>query len=410
MKREYIVLLEDTWYHFFIKPSRGLCVSKRTDVRYVFSDTLLPEAISDFSVVAAEQEIHIVCQDRKGSIYYIRFDGAKKTVHHLLESREKTSAFKNITLAKIGEFVNLFYVISSKEGFVLIHQILGETISSPKPVDYTKDTNFSLCNRKTSDLTLIYHSKEGVLGTKKFKWSKKEFEPFFPLEIGCDLTHEIVTCDNLDFLCIAGYASFDKFDNILFCKINEEKNDTNLSAVHLVSGTSEGLTFSSYDNFLCVSWLENGLVMTANLTKDNKWTNPKKYIRGNTQEIVLYHVETNSGHFASYGYKQDGKIVLYVTCDMLDSLPKRKSETNVLPHKKNDAENASYHAEYVRQSTYSRDLERIREFFTVRDNVTKELIKRINVLETKFKKETAIAEDMDAIDRLAAEGTNNIKN
>ena len=427
MKREHIIAFGGTWYHFFIKPAQGLCVSKKADARFTFSECILPGAYDDFYAAATEKHIHVVCQDATGAIVYLTFDGETWTTRRLLENRDKTPAFKNLTLTLIGNFVNLFYVIHSKDDDILVHQLLGDAAGQPKVVDYIQGTDFSVCSHQTSDLTLLYRNGEEVYGTKKFRWSRKDFDGFQPLDCGCNLEHAAITADEDDNLQIAAYAAFDKFVNILFLTKNTNTDDCAISAVHLVSGQSEGLAMSDVGGRLSISWGENGLVMTTALSENNKWNAPKKYIRGTTQENVLYHIQSDSESFFTYGYRQDGKIMLYLTRDILEHPPKEKprrqahqGETpngGTESHRRQNTPAGTEHAQqlefnsrhgtpgtdYVRRSVYTADMAAVRKLLKSQNDIIVEVLKKITALERAAMGKTDLAEDMGQIDRLAAE-------
>lgn len=403
MKKEHIIAFGGIWYHFFIKPSQGLCVSKKVDSRFTFTECILPNAFDDFCVIAAEKTMHAVCQDNSGAIVYLTSDGESWKEKRLLESRDKTPEFKNLTLKLIGNFVNLFYVIRSKDDSILVHQLLGETIGQPKVVDYITGTDFCVCSHRTSDLTVLYRSGDNIYGTKKFRWSRKDFDGFKPLDCGCNLEHAVVMADEDDNLEIAAYAAFDKFVNILFLTKNPQTDECAISAVHLVSGESEGLGLSNYGENLSISWCENGLVMTTSRSKNNKWSAPKKYIRGTTQENVLYHIQTEAESFSTYGYRQDGRIMLYITRDILEHPPGRRQQKAVSPQAQASPKQGTFSSEYVKRSVYSADMAAVRKLLASQNDIIVEMLKKITALERAVHGKETIAEDMGSFDRLAAE-------
>ncbi len=402
MKKEHIIAFGGTWHHFFINPSLGLCVSKKTDMRFVFSECILKDAFDDFYVTATEKNLHVVCQDLSGAIIYFTYDGETWKHRRLLESRDKTPAFKNLTLTLIGDFVNLFYVIHSKENTILVHQLLGEQTSQPKVVDYITGTCFCVCGHQTSDLTVLYRNGDNVCGTKKFRWSRKDFDGFQPLNCGCELDRAVVIADQDDNLQIAAYATFDKFENILFLTKSADTDECTISAVHLVSGESDGLALVSRGEGLSISWCENGLVMTTSIDENGKWSTPKKYIRGKTQENVLYRIQSETDSFSTYGYRQDGKIMLYITRDILEHPPVQKPQKRIVPQGQNPLKQQSYSSEYVKRSVYSADMAAVRKLLASQNDIIVEMLKKITALERTALGKNEIAEDENQIDRLAA--------
>lgn len=410
MKTEHIIAFSGSWYHFFIKPSQGFCVSKKNGPRFEFCECLLNDAFDDFSVAATEECLYAVCQDNQGAIVYFIFDGNSWRHERILETRDKKAEFKNLTLKAIGKFVNLFYVIRSKEDSILVHQLLGNPVGQPKVADYISGYEFSVCGHQTSDLTILYRNRDDIYGTRRFRWSKKDFEGFLPLECGCNLEHAVIIADANDDLCIAGYAAFDKFVNILFLKKEETSDTYVISAVHLVSGESEGLALSAYGGKLSISWCENGLVMTSACSEKNKWSAPKKYIRGTTQENVLFYIDTEIESFATYGCRQDGRIMLYITRDILEHPPKEKPVPRKTPTAGKTDKNIGVSREYVPRGVYSADMAAVRKLLASQNDIIVEMLKKITALERLAFQENKIAETPDQIDRLAAENMRNENN
>lgn len=428
MSKEQIVAFNGIWYHIFFKPSHGLCVSKKSDARFTFSECILPNAFDDFYAAATENALHVVCQNESGAVLHFTFDGKTWSMRRLLESRDKMPEFKNLTLMLIGNFVNLFYVIHSKNNYILVHQLLGEAADKPKAVDDINGTDFSVCNHSNGDLSLLYRNSDKLYGTKRFRWSRKDFDGFCPLDCGCNFKQAVISADCNDNLQIAAYAVFDKFVNILFLTKNAVTSECAMSAVHLVSGESEELALSEANGSLSISWCENGLVMTTSLF-ENKWSVPKKYIRGTTQKNVLYHVQSETESFFTYGYRQNGRIMLYLTQNILDQPPsgkakqhhdilkqnfaisqehgmqERQSKQKNIFEQKTAFEHPSFAPEYVRRSVYSADMAALRNLLKSQNDMIVEMLKKITALERAALEEHKSAEDMKQMNQSTAENT-----
>ena len=136
--KEYLILFEGVWLRFFLNPRLGLCVSRMENSKFSKSETLLLNAKSDFAAVLVQNAVHIVCQNEKGGIIHLIYDGKTLKKSVLLESRENRPYTKYFTLIPIGAFINLFYVIKHEGKEMLIHKILSENILSPEVVDYVE--------------------------------------------------------------------------------------------------------------------------------------------------------------------------------------------------------------------------------------------------------------------------------
>ncbi len=388
MKKEHIVSFNGIWYHFY-KKTTELCVSKKADIRFTAEKILLNEAFNDFSVTSNDKGIYVVCQDTKGSIVFFMFDGENWNNKVVLESKNKIPEYKNLTLISIGEFINLFYVISSKGDKILVHQVLNDGTALPKVVDCVSNSDFSVCKHQTTDLTILYKNTENKYGIKIYKWSKKAFSEFVPLDCGCSLDDAVLFIDKNDVINVAAYATFDKFTNILYIKKDFYNDEINLAAIHLISGSSDGLCINLEDNCLNVSWCENGLVMSSSL-ENNKWSNPKKYLKGLGCENTLYIITDGEKRFSSFGYKKDDRVYLYNSNQTIQNLPIRAT-------KKETAKNS----EYVKTSIYAKDLAAIRKLLSNQNDIISEIIKKLSALE-RTDNSSLILENPDDLDKIVS--------
>ncbi len=395
MKTEPILFFDGNWYHIYLDAVQGLCISKKTDFKFSRFARLMPNAYDDFSAVATETKLHIVCQDHEGAIIYFTYDGQQWNTQRILESKRKTPERKNITLKLIGNFVNLFYAIHTKDAYLLVHQLLGETIGQPKIVDEMIGTEFSVCNHQTSDLTVFYQNSDNLCGTRKFRWSKKDFEEFCPLECSCVLEHAVILADKHDNLQIAAYATFEKFVNILFLTKHAQTGEMNIAAIHLVSGIADGLALSEIDGMPTISWCENGLVMSTTLSEDDRWPAPKKLIRSATQETVCYQIQAKKEHLISYGFMQENRQLFY--------LHRTKVEQLLQEHKKAPAraQSALSAADYVTHSVYTADMAKVHALLEKQNEIIRKILKKITVPERTVCHTDEIVEDTQALDQLA---------
>ena len=389
MKKEYIVSFNGVWYHFYNKPSIGFCVSEKKDIRFINEKILLKDAYCDFSVSTNDKGIYVVCQDIFGSIVFFMFDGRNWNSKIILEAKDKKPEYKNLTLIPMGEFINLFFVISSKGEKILVHQILNGKTSLPNVIDKVSDSNFSVCPHKTSNMTLLYKNESNEYGTKTYKWSKKAFSEFIPLDCGCTLDKPVSFIDDNDCLNIAAYVTFDKFTNIIYIKNDLYSGEINLAAIHLIIGSPDGLCINTENKCLNVSWCEDGLVMSSSF-ENNKWTKPKKFLKGASCENTLYIISEGSKIFSSFGYKKDEKILLYDSVKTIQNSPVKSFSKDL--EKRSD---------YVKTSIYAKDLAAIRKLLSSQNDIINELSKKISVLEGTDNSDT-ILENPDDLDRFTA--------
>jgi len=109
--QEYLVRHHDKWWHFFIKPFYGLCYRRKEGVHFLHFEVLLPDICEDFCALSSGGQIHVVCQDKAGSILYLSYDGETWRKSVLLESKTASPYPKHFTLLPMGNHLNLFYII-----------------------------------------------------------------------------------------------------------------------------------------------------------------------------------------------------------------------------------------------------------------------------------------------------------
>ena len=113
--REYIIAFNGSWLHFFIKPHVGLCSRKKNGYKFDDFKILLPGAAADFCVYSKKGLIHIVCQDERGSVIYLLFDGINWNKNILLESKTARPYLKNFVITELSGHINVLYTVENKE-------------------------------------------------------------------------------------------------------------------------------------------------------------------------------------------------------------------------------------------------------------------------------------------------------
>ena len=401
MKQQHLIAFNGTWYHVYTN-DRGLWVNRKENGRFRVWEHLAEDAEDDFSVAATEKHLHCVCRS-KDALWYFLFDGSIWRKRKISEG-EKSQTCHRLTLLTKGNFVHLLYVVQEEKESFLVHQILGDGVAKPVVADSICGTEFCVSPHGNGDFTLLYQNEENICGTKQFRWSQKAFDPFVPLDCGCDLKTPVLLASETELL-IAAYAVFDQFVNILFLKKDIETGDCKMSAVHLVSGESEGLSLSGFGAHPTISWCEDGLVMSSYMDQDGHWTPPKKYVRGMERENVLYTVETGREHFTAYGYPMGGSIMLYAAKDLLEhpllAGPSRKKSTDkTVPPINNAKTDATPDSLFVKRSTCTDNMAALRSMVVAQNDMILEILKKIAYLERQLTPSAeALAEDPDAIDR-----------
>ena len=316
--REYIIAFNGSWLHFFIKPHVGLCSRKKNGYKFDDFKILLPGAAADFCVYSKKGLIHIVCQDERGSVIYLLFDGINWNKNILLESKTARPYLKNFVITELSGHINVLYTVENKEKLMLVHQVLlGNMV--PNVVDYITGAHVPFCVYKhhETDFSIFYTNNDGLGCERIYKWSQKQFLPPSLLEDGVSIKF---ACENDTRPVFAAIKTEGKISNLLYF----EKNETDDYIPFPVSlDCDKNITpiISRYGKKLFMVWSEHGNVISSSLMPDGKWSNPVQYAKSSKSEAKLYAICNNGDYEYYYGIAREYDITLYGTHDILKTPP-----------------------------------------------------------------------------------------
>lgn len=327
--QEYLVACQNKWWHFFIKPFYGLCYRKGEGGRFSGFEVLLAEACEDFCAVSFGDGIHIVCQDKAGSIIYLAMDGDSWRKSVLLESKSQASYPKHFSLIPVGKFLNLFYVITYQEKHMLVHQILGVGEQTPTVVDriFLSRPAFLISRNSSTDLCVFYENESGVSGCRVFRWSKKDFGGFIPVNpaLGSRLCGVLTEVGEQMHYC--ALQPVESVYNLIYFEKTEDGAFTEPLIVNLDCPQEIHPVFCRDGEKLYLSWRENGCVMSSYITdKNTKWTKPVRYMKGSGVESVLYTICCEGQFWQAYGFEKDQDIVFYIGQGLPEAAEKKKAK------------------------------------------------------------------------------------
>ncbi|MBQ2696593.1 MAG: hypothetical protein IJF61_04760 [Clostridia bacterium] len=325
--QEYLVACQNKWWHFFMKPFYGLCYKTGEGGRFAGFEVLLAEACEDFCAVAIGDRIQLVCQDKAGRIISLTMEEGswQKTV--LLESKSQAPYPKHFSLVPIGRFLNLFYVITYQEKHMLVHQILGGSGQTPTVVDRLtlRSPAFLVARNSGTDLSVFYENESGVSGFRIFRWSKKDFGGFVPVNpalggLVCGVLPE--TGDRMHYCALQSVQSV---CNLVYFEKTEDGGFTEPVTVNLDCPGEAIPVFCRDGEKLYLSWCENGCVMSSYITDGGtKWTKPVRYMKGSGVEPVLYTVCRAGEIRQAYGFEKDREIVFYIGEGLSEPIEKKQ--------------------------------------------------------------------------------------
>ncbi len=323
--QQYVVAYGGAWWHFFLNRSGALCFRRKEGARWSGYEILLPGIAPDFSVIAREDRIHIVCQDTDGRILYLQYGEEKWQKTVVYESGEGETAYpKYFFLTTVAGYLNLFYVLRYKGRPMLVHQIMG--MGGTNMIGYITPSERPFCVVESAgtDLAVFFVNADGVLGLRKYLWSKKDFAAFvpIPLEAGLGVPHAIPAKDGYH-LC--GVVQVDGVDTVAYVRLGPSGEAKRTATLYL--DAVEGCIPLLLDTRekLYVVWNEyNGIYYAASADDGASWDKAVRFIKNDTIPAVRYAVSSEQQQLLCYGYERDGDISLFLASALLEEAPSKR--------------------------------------------------------------------------------------
>lgn len=401
--QEYIVSYQGHWWHFFYKPSYGLCFRKKDGMRFGDFEILLKESESDFCVFSAGKFIHIVCQDHVGTILYLSYNGENWEKLPLLTNKEGKATPKHFSLLAVGNRLNLYYVIEYKEKNMLIHQLLHAPSTEPMVADYITATPcpYHACLHSSNNLTVCYQNTQGICGMRTYLWSQKSYQPFRKIPFSA-LSSPTMLLDEDDTCHFAAVTELEGVRNLIYFRRESDGSFSDSSTIYLDCGENPEAVFFRKDNRLYLEWLDNGSVMMSYISEENeKWKKPVKYMRNATTPVVLYHICEEGKTNSYYGFSDNGTINLYGEGNLLSESPKASPLPKYRPRGFEASEfakqfgyqpretEASTVQEFISVEEYQKEHAKIKQLLSKQNDIVLDLLQRISKLEENLKNNTS---------------------
>lgn len=424
--QEYLVSCQGFWWHFFYKPSYGLCFRKKESRRFGEFEILLKEAVDDFCVLSLGNTIQIVCQDHAGAILSLAYHGEAWEKLVILASKGGKPSPKYFQMVPVGKYLNLFYVIEYKEKFMLVHQLLNSPETEPIVVDYITPSENPYCVRAhlSTDLTVCYQNAQGVCGLRTFRWSQKTYLPFVHITPGTPVFSPSMQMEEDDTCHFAALMKLENVQNLVYFRREPDGSYTEPVTIYLDCSSHPAAVFTRREQKLYLEWLDHGSVMTSYSEDDGeKWKKPVKYMRSAATSVVLYHFCQDGKTESFYGYPDNGSIQLYGGNQVLNDPPKAPDIPKFHPQGyeaaefarrlgyRQPAEHFSQETEeYVALDVYREEIQEIREMLTKQNDIILEILRKMNeVMENYVEKkppvilsDSALAENESDIDAIVA--------
>ncbi len=198
--------------------NEGLCMKELTGYSNRYK-LVYPELSGDFYVAdTGFGELGIVCQNKEGSIVFIKESNGDFIKTVLLNSKSKLVYDKHFVLLLHGRWLGISYVIEYKGNNLLSFQLADNENEPPLAVDYIYGKKYYTYVDDGYNRFFIYN-KDRELGYKVFRWSVKKFGEYEKL---CD--GELVSAVNGFYSeC---YIVFKQEEKSFLLILKNQENDT----------------------------------------------------------------------------------------------------------------------------------------------------------------------------------------
>ncbi len=308
-------------HYLFYSPKQGLCCRAVKENVLGTREVLIEHIRPDFdAVIDAENNIHIVCQDRKKNILYFFYHGEKWEKRIILQAKEGTEAYAGqFRLFYRSGYLRMTYVMEHKgEKLLCAHELHTEN-SVPQVLDVldSERDGYAVTLNQSSDTVLCYYSKERqALGTQTYLWSQKKWGTFERIEgkIAPPIDLQIYA-DPQDTLHLC-YKS----NGTLYYRRKEFRFEQSLWSAEQILARRQN-NFSAAPAFFCTAdrlWLcrTSGMALTAVTSplQGGDWSREQEVTgsRGSKGILFLLHSAASSEAMAvpRYGFIRNNQIKL----------------------------------------------------------------------------------------------------
>ena len=331
-------------WHFFYHAKDGICFEKKLETGWDEYQILFKNSMNDFDVTVDHRDyIHLVCQDKTGSIIYLTYNNRQWQKYVILKSKSAKAYRKNFKMLLVNQWINLIYTIEYKEKTLLVHHVLDNRDVPPNVIDYINDTQRSFCAAvdNSSNMHIFYQSdaQSGRLGYKTYIWSKKTWSHFTSVqEQSTDIRSPYAIVDKQDNIHLTYLKKAADSYHIIY-KRKPYRPSENLSwdkeiTVHTRANKSSIPVMLATGENLWLLWHQN-ISVYSSFSQNNgtTWSSPTQFMAGRYGDIDLFGyisaVERDNAHTICnrcYGYGNNHNIVLYVLSNYLQQLDQEKAE------------------------------------------------------------------------------------
>ncbi|NLY43698.1 MAG: hypothetical protein GX066_06980 [Clostridiaceae bacterium] len=334
-------------WHFFYHPNSGICYKKKSGSGWSDYEILFKAGLGDFDVlVDPKDNIHLVCQDKPGSIIYLMYNGQQWHKYILLQSKSSHTYPKYFKILFINGWINLLYIIRYKEKNMLVHQVLDNNNVEPSVLDYveTSACPFSASIDEQNNIHVYYKRSESPdkPGYRIYVWSKKSWSEYIPLDLGTgDASIPHVIIDYAGNIHMVYLSKLEKTYNIMYKRrpVNNFKSapwDKEICVQSDVFEDSFPIIMTT-DKRLWILWKFDLRVLSI-FSDDGglTWSNPSQFLTGRYGNITRFGCRISDSLIKNrmicdqcYGYITNTDVNLYIVSGYLEQIPRHVPKPEV---------------------------------------------------------------------------------
>lgn len=331
-------------WHFFYQSNTGICFKRKLENQWSEYEILFKDGQGDFDVITDPRDnIHLICQDKLGSIIYLMYNGQQWHKYVILQSKSNRTYPKYFKMLLVNNWINLFYIIDYKDKNLLVHHVLDNSNVPPIVVDYIVKSARPFCvsTDNSNNIHVYYQSKtvSDKIGYKWYIWSKKTWSDFISIHQDAeDVTLPYVIIDQDDnihliylkkdiknYSIIYKRKPFNSFDKSLWDKEVTVYNRCNEDVLPVIIKA---------DKKLWILWQQDIKVLSSSSDDDGiTWKGPSQFMAGRYGNISLFGCRTPIAVKKDsvicdqcYGYTNYDDVNLYILSNYIEQLPISKFE------------------------------------------------------------------------------------
>lgn len=275
----------ESWEFFF---ENNVICFRKVDLEIESFQTIISDVHNDYYVTIDNSDlIHILCQNIKGDIIYLRYYNYCWEKETILISGTYSNYNKYFCIVPGNKMLHFFFIVKNNENWLLVHQIKnGDKNYEPAVLDYIKleSKPFTTCIDHNENIYVFYKAANSScthVGYKKYdikalKWN--QYSKIINMDQNCSIPN--VFMDNNCNIYLTWYCEKKDATNIMYQKLTLDK--TQPTEKEILIGNADSICFNPsfilLDDNLWLIWKTQYDIYTC-FSNDYglSWSKPLKY-------------------------------------------------------------------------------------------------------------------------------------